>query len=112
VTSEFNKNVLAVLNERLGCDFDLDAFEHVAFWDEENLWMDIRLRSLARQVVNIAALDMQVAFDRGEEMRTEISTKFAREGLAGIYAESGLDMVGWWTDPDGLYGLSLARAAS
>ena len=112
MTSEFNKNVLAVLNVRLGCDFDLDAFEHVAFWDEENLWMDIRLRSLARQAVNIAALGMQVAFDRGEEMRTEISTKFAREGLAGIYAESGLDMVGWWTDPAGLYGLSLARAAS
>jgi L-histidine Nalpha-methyltransferase len=52
---------------------------------------------------------MQVAFDRGEEMRTEISTKFAREGLAGIYAESGLEMAGWWTDPEGLFALSLAR---
>jgi L-histidine Nalpha-methyltransferase len=111
VTADFNKNVLAVLNDRLGCDFDLDNFEHVAFWDAENLWMDIRLRSLAQQVVNISALEMQVAFDRGEEMRTEISTKFAREGLAGIYAESGLEMVGWWTDPDELYGLSLARPA-
>jgi L-histidine N-alpha-methyltransferase len=109
VTAEFNKNVLAVLNDRLGCNFDLDAFEHVAFWDEDNLWMDIRLRSLARQMIDISALDMQVAFDRGEEMRTEISTKFAREGLAGIYAESGLDMAGWWTDPDGLFALSLAR---
>jgi L-histidine Nalpha-methyltransferase len=111
VTADFNKNVLAVLNDRLGCDFDLDNFEHVAFWDADNLWMDIRLRSLARQMVNISALEMQVAFDRGEEMRTEISTKFAREGLAGIYAESGLEMVGWWTDPDELYGLSLARPA-
>ena len=73
--------------------------------------MDIRLRSLARQVVNIAALEMHVAFDRGEEKRTEISTKFARQGLAGIYAESGLEMAGWWTDPSGLYGLSLARPA-
>jgi len=44
-------------------------------------------------------------------MRTEISTKFAREGLAGIYAESGLEMVGWWTDPEGLFALSLARRA-
>jgi len=111
VTADFNKNVLAVLNDRLGCDFELDNFEHVAFWDADNLWMDIRLRSLARQMVNISALEMQVAFDRGEEMRTEISTKFAREGLAGIYAESGLEMVGWWTDPDELYGLSLARPA-
>jgi len=110
VTAEFNKNVLAVLNRRLGADFDLDAFEHVAIWDDENLWVDIRLRSLARQVVEISALDMVVAFDRGEEMRTEISTKFARGGLAGIFAEAGLEIVGWWTDPEELFALSLARA--
>jgi L-histidine N-alpha-methyltransferase len=111
VTAEFNKNVLAVLNDRLGADFDLDAFEHVAFWDPENLWMDIRLRSLARQVINFRGLDLAVAFDRGEEMRTEISTKFARDGLAGIYAEAGLELVEWWTDPEDLFALSLARAA-
>ena len=112
VTAAFNKNVLSVLNRELGADFDLDAFEHVAFWDHENLWVDIRLRSLARQVVDISSLGMSVAFDRGEEMRTEISTKFAREGLGGIYAEAGLEMVEWWTDPDELFALSLARRAS
>ncbi len=111
VTAEFNKNVLAVLNERLDADFDLDAFEHVAFFDEENLFVDIRLRSLRRQMVTIADLGMTVAFERGEEMRTEISTKFARAGLEGIYAEAGLVLTDWWTDPDGLFGLSLARAA-
>ena len=111
VTSEFNKNVLAVLNERLGADFDLDAFEHVAFFDEENLFIDIRLRSLRRQLVNFADLGMTVAFERGEEMRTEISTKFARPGLEGIFAEAGLELTDWWTDPDGLFALSLARAA-
>jgi len=109
VTAEFNKNVLAVLNRELGCDFDLGVFEHVARWDADNLWMDIRLRCLARQVVHIAALDMRVGFEPGEEMRTEISTKFARDGLEGIYREAGLEMVEWWTDPDGLFGLSLAR---
>ena len=109
VTAEFNKNVLAVLNERLDANFDLDAFEHVARWDADNLWMDIRLRSLQHQVIDIAALDLQVAFGAGEEMRTEISTKFAREGLSGIYAEAGLEIVGWWTDPEDLFALSLAR---
>jgi L-histidine Nalpha-methyltransferase len=111
VTAEFNKNVLSVLNRELDADFDLDAFEHVAFWDTENLWVDIRLRSLARQVIQISSLDMFVPFGRGEEMRTEISTKFAREGLAGIYAEAGLEMVEWWMDPEGLFALSLARRA-
>jgi L-histidine Nalpha-methyltransferase len=111
VTAEFNRNVLAVLNRELGADFDLEAFEHVAFWDADNLWVDIRLRSRAQQTVDVSSLGMSVSFYRGEEMRTEISTKFARDGLAGIYAESGLEMVGWWTDPEELFALSLARRA-
>lgn len=110
VTAEFNQNVLAVLNHELGANFELDAFEHLAVWDAENLWVDIRLRSKDRQLVDIAGLDLQVAFDRGEEMRTEISTKFAREGLEGIYAEAGLELVEWWSDPEEWFGLSLARA--
>jgi len=110
VTAEFNKNVLAVLNRELGADFDLDAFEHVARWDPENLWVDIRLRSLANQVVNFETLDMLVPFGAGEEMRTEISTKFLRPGLEGIYREAGLELTDWWTDSEGLYALSLARA--
>jgi L-histidine N-alpha-methyltransferase len=111
VTAEFNKNVLSVLNNELRADFELEAFEHVARWDPENLWIDIRLRSLSNQVVNVKVLDMQVAYTAGEEMRTEISTKFARAGLEGIYGEAGLELTDWWTDPDGLYALSLARAA-
>ena len=110
VTAAFNKNVLTVLNERLDADFDLECFEHVARWDADNLWMDIRLRSLSHQVVNITALDLQVGFQAGEEMRTEISTKFMRPGLEGIYREAGLELTDWWTDPEGLYALSLARA--
>ena len=107
VTAEFNKNVLAVLNRELGADFDLGSFEHVARWDPENLWVDIRLRSLTNQVVNFDALDMLVPFGAGEEMRTEISTKFMRPGLEGIYAEAGLELTDWWTDREGLYALSL-----
>ncbi|MGZ8676095.1 MAG: L-histidine N(alpha)-methyltransferase [Solirubrobacterales bacterium] len=110
VTAAFNKNVLAVLNDTLGANFDLGAFEHVARWDADNLWMDIRLRSLKHQVIDIESLDLQVAFGAGEEMRTEISTKFMRPGLEGIYGEAGLELTDWWTDPDGLYALSLARA--
>ena len=110
VTAEFNKNALTVLNARLGADFDLSAFEHVAFFDEENLFVDIRLRSLRRQLVHFADLDMTVAFERGEEMRTEISTKFARPGLEGIYREAGLELTGWWADPEELFALSLGRA--
>jgi L-histidine Nalpha-methyltransferase len=111
VTAEFNKNVLSVVNNELGADFDLGAFEHRARWDPENLWVDIRLRSLRDQTVTIDALGLRVRFAEGEEMRTEISTKFARPGLEAIYSEAGLELTDWWTDPEGLYALSLARAA-
>ncbi|MGI9019822.1 MAG: L-histidine N(alpha)-methyltransferase [Solirubrobacterales bacterium] len=110
VTAEFNKNVLNVLNRELGADFDPDAFEHVAFWDAENEWMDIRLRSLEQQFVDVTALDMRVHFARMEEMRTEISTKFTRERLSESYADAGLELTDWWTDPEERYALSLARA--
>jgi L-histidine N-alpha-methyltransferase len=108
VTAEFNKNVLAVLNRELGADFDLDCFEHVARYDAQEGRMDIRLRSLCEQRVRLDGLDLDVAFLDGEEMRTEISCKFTREGLESIYDEAGLALAGWFTDPAGDYALSLA----
>jgi L-histidine Nalpha-methyltransferase len=112
VTAEFNKNVLHVLNRELDADFDPDGFEHVAFWDADNAWIDIRLRSLAEQFVDIRGLDMRVHFARNEEMRTEISTKFTRPRLERTYADVGLELVEWWPDPDEIYALSLARPAA
>jgi L-histidine N-alpha-methyltransferase len=111
VTAEFNKNVLEVLNRELGADFDLDGFEHVARYDAEAERMDIRLRSLADQEVAIGDLDLEISFGAGEEMRTEISTKFTRERLESVYAGAGLEMCGWFTDEAGDYALSLARRA-
>jgi L-histidine N-alpha-methyltransferase len=109
VTAEFNKNVLEVLNRELGADFDLEAFEHVARYDSEEARMDIRLRSLVDQTVRVGELDMAVSFLAGEEMRTEISSKFTRERLERVYGEAGLAMSGWFVDGDGDYALSLAR---
>jgi L-histidine N-alpha-methyltransferase len=111
VTAEFNKNVLAVLNRELGADFDLDGFEHVARYDAQSAWMDIGLRSLVDQEVRVAALDLDVAFAAGEEMRTEISAKFTRASLERAYAEAELELSAWFSDAAGDYALSLAGPA-
>jgi L-histidine Nalpha-methyltransferase len=111
ITAEFNKNVLAVLNRELGGDFDLDAFEHVARYDAVEARMDIRLRSLAEQTVQLDGLDLSVEFAAGEEMRTEISSKFTYEKLDRVYREAGLALSGWFTDADCDYALSLAGPA-
>jgi L-histidine Nalpha-methyltransferase len=111
VTAEFNKNVLNVLNRELDADFDLDCFEHVARFDEREERMDIRLRSLCDQRVRLEGIDLVTQFAVGEEMRTEISTKFSRPRLEAVYADAGLELVGWFTDAAEDYALSLARPA-
>src|SRR4051794_29189307 len=108
VTAEFNKNVLAVLNGELNADFDLDAFEHVARYDDEAERMDIRLRSLADQEVRLDGLGLEIRFGEDEEMRTEISTKFTLDRIAAAYDGAGLELRGWFTDAAGDYALSLA----
>jgi len=111
VTAEFNKNILRVLNSELDGNFDLDEFEHVALWDAENEWIEMRLRSAADQAVLLRAIGLRVSFAAGEEMRTEISAKFRRPGLAAELAAAGLDMRSWWTDARARFGLSLSVPA-
>lgn len=108
VTAAFNSNILSVLNRELGADADLDAFDHDAFWDAENEWIDINLRSTRNQVVRVEALDLDVPFAAGERMRTEISAKFRRDGVAAELAAVGLTMTEWWTDTHADFGLSLS----
>ena len=111
VTAAFNKNVLTVLNRELEADFDLDAFEHRAVWDAEHEWVEMRLESRREQRVRLAQLDLQVAQAAGEQLRTEISAKFRREGVVDELAAAGLTMTHWWTDPDGDFALSLSVPA-
>jgi L-histidine N-alpha-methyltransferase len=109
VTAEFDRNVLRVLNRELGADFDLAAFDHVAVWDAANEWIEMRLRSRTDQVVHVPALDLDVRFAAGEELRTEVSAKFRRERVEAELAAAGLRVTHWWTDPDGDFGVSLSR---
>jgi L-histidine N-alpha-methyltransferase len=111
VTADFNKNVLAVLNAELGADFDLDTFEHVAVWDPEAEWIEMRLRSLTPQTVHVPAIGLTVEFAEGEEMRTEVSAKFRRTGVSAELAAAGFAMRSWWTDAAGQFGLSLSVPA-
>jgi L-histidine N-alpha-methyltransferase len=108
VTAEFNLNVLAVVNRELDADFQLDHFEHVARFDRDEEWIEMRLRSRRDQHVEVRALDLAVDFAEGEEMRTEISAKFRREGVEAELAGAGLRLERWMTDPDGDFALSLS----
>ncbi|MFE2415760.1 L-histidine N(alpha)-methyltransferase [Streptomyces hokutonensis] len=108
VTAAFNKNVLTVVDRELGADFDTAAFDHVALWDAGNEWIEMRLRSRTDQTVKIPALDLAVDFAADEELRTEISAKFRKEGVRSELAAAGLELAHWWTDREGRFALSLS----
>jgi L-histidine Nalpha-methyltransferase len=109
VTAEFNRNVLRVINRELDADFEVAAFEHVAFYDHDREWIEMRLRAQRRMDVRVGDLDLDLAFAAREEMRTEISAKFTPERLDGDLAAAGLRPVEVMTDPDGLFALSLSE---
>ena len=111
VTARFNLNVLAVLNRSLGANFDPSAFEHRAVWNAEGGWIEMRLRSSVDQRVDFPALDLGIDLAAGEELLTEISSKFTPGILATELGAARLEAVDFWTDPDGDFLLSLTRPA-
>jgi len=110
VTAQFNLNVLHVLNRELGADFDVDAFTHVARWDAEHEWIEMRLRATRAMRAVVPEVDLRLRLEEGEEIRTEISAKFQREGVEAELKEAGFDLDAWWTDEQDRFALSLARA--
>jgi L-histidine N-alpha-methyltransferase len=107
VTAAFNRRSLHSFNQRFGADFDPEAFAHRAFYDERNIWIEMRLVATRPMVVKVPALDLRLEFARGDEIRTEVSCKFTRASLAA--AAAGLAITGWYTDPGELFALASMR---
>ena len=112
VTAEFNRNVLHVLNRELDADFDVSAFEHVARWNEQEEWIEMRLRATRGMSVHVRALDLTVRFAEGEELHTEVSSKFRPTRVEAELAEAGFTLTKWWTDRLGRFGVSLSQATA
>ncbi|HEX2904710.1 MAG TPA: L-histidine N(alpha)-methyltransferase [Jatrophihabitans sp.] len=112
VTAEFNLNVLRVLNRELAGDLPVAEFSHRAVWNSALERIEMRLRADREIVARLSAIDLTVRFERGEELLTEISSKFRREGISGELAAAGLQLTHWWTDSRAYFGLSLAGRAT
>ena len=100
VTAEFNRNALRVLNRQLGADFPVQDFDHVAVWNADHEWIEMRLRADREMTVTLTALDLCVTFAVGEELRTEISAKFRAERLCAELSAAGLPVARAWADPE------------
>lgn len=108
VTAAFNLNLLHRLNRELGADFDPAAFAHTARWNAQGERIEMRLRSLRAQQVNIPGAGIIARFADGEEMLTEISCKLRPDTVRTELEGAGLRLVRWWTDEQRYFGVSLA----
>ncbi len=109
VTAEFNRNILRVMNARLGADFDAAAFDHVAFYDPDHAWIEMRLRARRALDVRVPGAATALSLPAGGEIRTEISCKYTRAALEAALSGTGLMLDEWRTDPESLFALALLR---
>ncbi len=109
VTAEFNVNILRVLNDQLGADFEPADFEHHAFYDPERQWIEMRLRALRPVKARVPGAGVEVSLAEGEEIRTELSCKYTCATLSARLSGSGLALERWITDAEGLFASALLR---
>ena len=110
ITASFNKNLLSRINDELGGNFNLDAFEHVAQYNDNKGRIEMHLKSTTEQTVSI---DKELfEFLEGETIHTENCYKFTKESFTAMSSKAGLSPVKTWTDDQNLFAVMLLRTTS
>src|SRR5579859_2776269 len=100
VTAAFNMNVLARINRELGADFDLKRFEHLALWNFEERRIEMHLRSLERQRVDIPGAGLRIRLEEGETIWTESSHKYSPSEPIEMASRTGFRCEAQWVDEE------------
>ena len=110
VTAAFNKNLLVRLNRELGANFQVDQFQHRAFYKRELDRIEMHLVSDREQDVSID--DELIHFKAGEAIHTENSHKYSVVGFHSLALRAGFHPVKVWTDPDDLFSIHYLQTQS
>lgn len=108
VTARFSLNLLARMNRELGADFALDRFAHEAIYNAARGRIEIYLRSLADQSVQVAG--RRIRFATGERIHIEYSYKYAPDEFRALAAQAGFRTLETWRDSDSLFSVHYLRA--
>lgn len=111
VTAEFNLNILRVVNRQLGADFDVDAFEHRAFWEPAHRRIEMHLVATQRTSVTLPEWET-IHIELGETIRTEICGKYDRRALSILLAHAGLEIESWRVDAEDQYAMLVAAPST
>ncbi|MBW4613483.1 MAG: L-histidine N(alpha)-methyltransferase [Desmonostoc vinosum HA7617-LM4] len=109
VTAAFNLNMLNHLNRQFQGNFDTTEFKHWAFYNETEQQIEMHLRSLRSQTVELQSLNITINFAPDETILTEISRKFDLNNLQQQLTTRGLVPIKAWTDSNQWFGLLLCQ---
>ena len=109
VTEAFVRNALTAVNRELDATFEQRRFVFKPEWDPENEWMDIGFRALDAHTVSVRGLELELAFESGERLRAEVSSKFRRKTFEPELTRAGLRVESWWADGWGDFAVVAAR---
>ena len=107
ITAQFNLNVLSRINSELGGNFDTSQFAHHAVYNENQNKVEIYLRSLAKQTVEIPSADLILEIDEGELIHTENSYKYTISQIKQMFTMTGYQIKAMWNDDNRYYCLVL-----
>src|SRR5271155_4978624 len=100
VTAAFNLNLLVRINRELDADFDLAQFEHVARINHQDRSVEMHLRSMCRQTVNVPAAELTVDLLEGETIWTESSHKYSPQEILPMARTAGFRCEAQWIDDE------------
>ena len=98
VTAQFNLNILSRINSELGGDFDLQKFRHHAVYNEDQNKIEMYLRSIDRQTINIPQADLILNLEKDELIHTENSQKFTISNIKHMSEKAGFEIKDMWYD--------------
>ncbi len=101
LTAQFNKHLLARINQELDANFHIQQFGHYAFYNPGESRIEMHLVSLKNQTVRIG--EVEISFKLGESIWTESSYKYTLEEFAELAATAGFTVEHIWTDERQLF---------
>lgn len=109
ITSEFNLNLLNVLNRELDADFEINYFRHDARYNETHSRIEMRLVCIKDQLVSLRRLDEMIQFRTGDEILTEVSHKYTFDSVEELLQGSGFDISRHYQPENQYFSLVLAQ---
>lgn len=110
ITACFNKNILTRINRELNANFKLEQFEHVALYNQQLGRIEMHLRSLINQQVQVCGETFY--FEQGETIHTENSYKYHPQEFDELTAAAGWQRECLWLAPDGIFAVMLLSNAN